>query len=90
MKYFLSVGEASGDIHAAALISAIRETDQEATFAYLGGDLMHEASSTAPIIHYREMAYMGFSEVIRHLPQVLGNLKRAKKAISDFKPDALI
>ena len=90
MKYFLSVGEASGDIHAAALISAIRETDQEATFAYLGGDLMYEASSTAPIIHYREMAYMGFSEVIRHLPQVLGNLKRAKKAISDFKPDALI
>ena len=90
MKYFLSVGEASGDIHAAALISAIRETDQEATFAYLGGDLMHNASGTAPVIHYREMAYMGFSEVIRHLPQVLGNLKHAKKAISDFKPDALI
>lgn len=90
MKYFLSVGEASGDIHAAALISAIRETDQEATFAYLGGDLMHNASDTVPVIHYREMAYMGFSEVIRHLPQVLGNLKRAKKAISDFNPDALI
>lgn len=79
MKYFLSVGEASGDIHAAALISAIRKTDKEATFAYLGGDLMHYASGTTPVIHYREMAYMGFSEVIRHLPQVLCNLKRAKK-----------
>ena len=90
MKYFLSVGEASGDIHAAALISAIRETDCDAKFAYLGGDLMHNASETAPVIHYREMAYMGFSEVIKHLPQVLGNLKRAKKAITDFKPDALI
>ncbi len=90
MKYFLSAGEASGDIHAAALISAIREIDAGARFAYLGGDLMHKASGAAPTIHYREMAYMGFSEVIRHLPQVLGNLKRAKRAVEEFRPDALI
>lgn len=90
MKYFLSVGEASGDIHAAALIDALRETDANAQFAYLGGDLMHKASGTSPIIHYRQMAYMGFSEVLRHLPEVLGNLRHAKEAITTFSPDALI
>ena len=61
MKYFLSVGEASGDIHAAALIDALRQADSAAEFVYLGGDLMHQSSGVAPLIHYREMAYMGFS-----------------------------
>ena len=90
MKYFLSVGEASGDIHAAALIDSLRQTDSAAEFVYLGGDLMHQSSGVAPLIHYREMAYMGFSEVIRHLPQVLGNLSRAKEALQSSRPDALI
>lgn len=90
MKYFLSVGEASGDIHAAALIDALRHTDNAAEFVYLGGDLMHQASGVAPLIHYRQMAYMGFSEVIRHLPQVLGNLRRAKESLEKSRPDALI
>lgn len=90
MKYFLSAGEASGDIHASALISALRDVDANAQFFYLGGDLMQKASGVSPLIHYREMAYMGFSEVLRHLPQVLGNLRRAKDAITQTRPDALI
>lgn len=90
MKYFLSAGEASGDIHASALIAAMKDVDPHAEFVYLGGDLMKEASGVEPIIHYREMAYMGFSEVLRHLPQVLGNLRRAKDAIDQTRPDALI
>lgn len=90
MKYFISVGEASGDIHAAQLIRALRKLDDKAQFIFLGGDLMAAEADTAPLIHYKHMAYMGFSEVLRHLPEVLGNLKRAKQAIADERPDALI
>lgn len=90
MNYFISVGEASGDIHAAQLIQAIRTVDTDAQFTFLGGDLMAAAAGNEPLIHYRRMAYMGFSEVIRHLPDVLGNLKRAKQAIATEHPDALI
>lgn len=90
MNYFLSAGEASGDLHAAQLVAAIKRLDSGAGFSFLGGDLMAEAAGAAPLIHYRDMAYMGFCEVVRHLPQVLGNLRRAKKAISDIRPDAVI
>ena len=90
MKYFISVGEASGDIHAAQLIGALKDADRDAVFTFLGGDLMSAAAGKEPLIHYRDMAYMGFSEVIRHLPEVLGNLKRAKRAIASERPDALI
>lgn len=90
MRYFVSAGEASGDIHAAALIKALREKDPEASFTFLGGDLMAEAASSSPLIHYRDMAFMGFSEVLRNLSKVLGNLGRAKQAISDEHPDAVI
>ena len=90
MRYFISAGEASGDIHAAALIRELRRADHEATFAFLGGDLMAEAAGVAPVIHYREMAFMGFSEVIRHLGKVLGNLSNARRALEDFNADVLI
>lgn len=90
MKYFLSAGEASGDLHAARLIEALEDTDPSAEFAFLGGDLMAAAAGNAPVIHYRDMAFMGFTEVVRHLPQVLSNLSRAKEAISRQRPDALI
>lgn len=90
MRYFISAGEASGDIHAAALIRELRRIDGNATFGFLGGDLMAEAAGIAPLIHYREMAFMGFSEVLRHLGKVLGNLSTAKKAMLNFQPDALI
>ncbi len=90
MKYFLIAGEASGDIHAADLIKAIRRYDPNAEFRFFGGDLMAEAAGTEPLLHYRNMAYMGFSETLRHLRAILGNLRKAKEAVRDFHPDALI
>lgn len=90
MKYFLIAGEASGDLHASALIEQLRAQDPEAEFAFLGGDLMAKASGQQPVIHYSEMAYMGFVEVARHARQVLRNFKRARQAIDAFRPDKLI
>ena len=90
MKYFISAGEPSGDLHASRLVKALKKVDPDAKFAFLGGDLMAAEAGVQPVIHYRDMAFMGFSEVLRHLPQVLSNLKRAKEAIALQKPDALI
>ena len=90
MHYFISAGEASGDIHAAELIKQLRVADSAARFTFLGGDLMSAAAGIAPLIHYRDMAFMGFCEVIRHLDKVLHNLSTAKKAIASQRPDALI
>lgn len=90
MKYFFSAGEASGDLHAAQLIAALRKADPMADFAFLGGDMMAAEAGCGPVIHYNRMAYMGFCEVARHLPEVLGNLRRAKEALAAFRPDALI
>lgn len=90
MKYFLSAGEASGDLHGAALIEAIKNIDSQATFEFLGGDEMARAAGHAPLIHYRDMAFMGFAEVLRHLGKVLGNLKHAKHAVSAMHPDVLV
>lgn len=90
MHYFIIAGEASGDLHAAKLIEALRRRDPEACFSFLGGDLMTAAAGTQPIIHYRDMAFMGFGEVIRHLPQVLGNMRTAKRALLEARPDAFI
>jgi lipid-A-disaccharide synthase len=90
MKYFLSVGEASGDIHAAELIKELQKIDGNAEFVYLGGDLMREATGCEPVVDYRDMAYMGFSEVLRNLDKVFGNLRRAKEALRKSCPDALI
>ena len=90
MHYFLSAGEASGDLHASALIAAIRALDHEARFTFLGGDLMAGAAGTGPLIHYRRMAFMGFSEVLRHLPQVLAHLRTARDSIARERPSCLI
>lgn len=90
MKYFLIAGEASGDIHASQLIKSLRKHDTEAEFAFFGGDLMADAAGIVPIVHYRDMAYMGFVEVIKHLPTIMGFLKTAKRCIDEYHPDALI
>ncbi|MDE5940693.1 MAG: lipid-A-disaccharide synthase [Muribaculaceae bacterium] len=90
MKYFVSAGEASGDLHGASLVREIVRLDSDAEITFLGGDSMALAAGKAPLIHYRDMAFVGFSEVVRHLGKVLGNLKTAKKAIESFRPDALV
>lgn len=90
MKYFFSAGEASGDVHAAAVIRELRKIEPEAEIIFLGGDEMAAAAGHDPLIHYRDMAYMGFIDVARHLPQVLGNLKKAKDMIDTWRPDTLV
>ena len=90
MKYFIIAGEASGDIHGSELIRSLRALDGEAEIRFFGGDKMAEASGTAPIVHYRNMAYMGFIEVLKHLGTILGFLKTAKSIIDDFAPDAVV
>lgn len=90
MKYFISAGEASGDLHGAPLIEALKDGDSQAHVVFLGGDSMARAAGCEPLIHYRDMAFMGFSEVLRHLGKVLGNLKAAKAAVERERPDALV
>lgn len=90
MKYFFSAGEASGDIHAAQVIRELRRLDPSVEVRFLGGDEMAAAAGRQPEIHYRDMAYMGFIDVARHLPQVLGNLSRAKKVLREWRPDRLV
>ncbi|MGM9862270.1 MAG: lipid-A-disaccharide synthase [Muribaculaceae bacterium] len=90
MHYFLIAGEASGDLHAAALITELRRLDDDARFTFLGGDKMAAAAGSPPLVHYRDMAYMGFSEVLRHLGQIRANLRTARRALLDARPDAFI
>ena len=86
----LVAGEASGDLHASRLIKEIKHCDKEADFRFLGGDLMAQATGREPEIHIEKMNVMGFTEVIRTLPTVLSNLKRAKELIKEYQPDVLI
>lgn len=88
-RYFLIAGEASGDLHASNLMREIKALDSNAEFCFLGGDLM-QAQGGKMIKHYREMAFMGFINVIKNAGTVLDNLKECKQAIRDFQPDALI
>ena len=90
MKYFLIAGEASGDIHAAQLISALRKCDPQAEFSFFGGDLMAKAAGSQPIVHYSEMAFMGFIEVLKHIGQIAGFMTRARRQIDEWHPDAVV
>ena len=90
MRYFIIAGEASGDIHGSALIASLKEQDNNAQIEFLGGDLMAQNAGHEPLIHYRDMAFMGFIEVIKHLGSILGFMKKAKDAIASKRPDALI
>ena len=89
MKYYLIVGEASGDLHASNLMKAIKDVDAEAEFRFLGGDLM-SAVGGVRVKHYRELAYMGFIPVLMHLRTILSNMSSCKKDIVEWNPDALI
>lgn len=90
MKYVLIAGEASGDLHASALIKSIRNLDSEAEFRFFGGDLMASAARRAPELHYSNMNVMGFSEVLRRLPQLGRALRMARKLVESWRPDVLI
>lgn len=90
MHYFLIAGEASGDLHASQLMRELVATDPQARFTFLGGDLMAEIAEHGPLIHYRDMAYMGFSEVLRNLGKIRRNMAAARQAVVESKPDALI
>ena len=90
MKYFLIAGEASGDLHASHLIESIKQIDAEAEFRFLGGDLMAAQAGVQPIIHYRDMAYMGFADVVRHLGKILGFLGTARRSIDEWRPGHVI
>ncbi len=89
MTYYIIAGEASGDLHGSNLISQLQQKDSKAVIRCWGGDLMQATGATL-VKHYRELAFMGFIEVIKNLPTILNNLKWCKKDILDFKPDALI
>ena len=89
MKYYIIAGEASGDLHASNLIKEMRKKDEQAKIRAWGGDLM-EAQGAEIIKHYRELAFMGFAEVILNLPTILSNISKCKKDILEYKPDVLI
>lgn len=89
MKYYLIAGEASGDLHGSNLIKAIRQHDPEATFRCWGGDLMQQAGAEL-VKHYKELAFMGFLEVLLNLKTILRNIDFCKKDIEAYSPDALI
>jgi len=89
MRYYIIAGEASGDLHGADLVTAIRQRDPDAEIRAWGGDLM--AAAGADIVkHYRDLAFMGFAEVVRHLGTILDNIRWCKKDIMQYAPDALI
>ena len=90
MKYFIIAGEASGDLHASNLIFALKKLDAQADFEFLGGDLMQKAAKHTPVIHYKRMAFMGFVDVIINIRTILGNFKKAKKAMLKQQPDVVI
>ena len=89
MKYYIIAGEASGDLHGANLMKALYKEDFNADIRFWGGDLMQKVGGTL-VKHYRDLAFMGFVEVLFHLRTILNNIKICKKDISEFKPDVLI
>lgn len=89
MKYYLIVGEASGDLHASNLMKAIKDVDSSAEFRFFGGDLM-SAVGGERVKHYRELAYMGFIPVLMHLRTIFSNMSLCKKDIVQWNPDVLI
>ena len=89
MRYYIISGEASGDLHGSNLIKELKKLDDKAEMRCWGGDLMQTAGGTI-VKHYKELAFMGFAEVIKNLPTILNNIKFCKQDISAYKPDVLI
>ena len=89
MKYYLIVGEASGDLHASNLMRALKERDSGADFRFFGGDLMSAVGGTR-VKHYKELAYMGFIPVLLHLRTIFANMDKCKQDIVAWNPDVVI
>ena len=89
MKYYLIVGEASGDLHASRLMRSLKKVDEFAEFRFFGGDLMAAEGGTR-VKHYKELAYMGFVPVLLHLGTIFSNMKMCKDDVVKWKPDVVI
>lgn len=89
MKYYIISGEASGDLHGSNLMKEIKTNDSKAEFRYWGGDLMKKEGG-ALVKHYKELAFMGFIEVLFNIFQIIKNLKLCKADIISFSPDVII
>mgnify|MGYP001548441181 CR=1 FL=1 len=89
MKYYIIAGEASGDLHGSNLIKELQKLDTDANIRCWGGDKMQATGATL-VKHYKELAFMGFVEVIKNLPAILKNIKFCKTDISSFNPDVII
>jgi lipid-A-disaccharide synthase len=89
MKYYIIAGEASGDLHGSRLISAILKNDAAADIRAWGGDLM-QAEGAKLVKHYRDLAFMGFAEVLFHIKTIFDNLRFCKKDIIHFQPDVVV
>ncbi len=89
MKYYIIAGEASGDLHGSNLIKELRKLDDNASIRCWGGEKMETAGATL-IKHYRDLAFMGFTEVVKNLPTIFRNIAFCKKDILETRPDALI
>ncbi|MFQ3351398.1 MAG: lipid-A-disaccharide synthase [Candidatus Marivariicella framensis] len=89
MKYYIIAGEASGDLHGASLIKAIKSSDKNANIRCWGGDLMKNAGGNL-IKHYKELSFMGFWEVLINILKIFKNLKFCKIDINNFKPDVIV
>ena len=89
MKYFLIVGEKSGDLHASKLMRELKKIDHEAVFTYFGGDAMQEQGGTL-LRHHQDLAFMGFWDVALHFRKIVSYLKQCKEAIQEYQPDLII
>ncbi len=89
MKYYLISGEASGDLHGSNLVKQLYLADPSADIRCWGGDLMQAAGATL-VKHYRDLAFMGFAEVVKNLPTILQNIRFCKADIRSFQPDVLV
>ncbi len=89
MKYYIISGEASGDLHGSNLVKQLYQLDAGANIRCWGGDLMQAAGATL-VKHYRDLAFMGFAEVVKNLPTILQNIRFCKQDILSFQPDTLV
>lgn len=90
MKYYFIAGEASGDLHAANCMKELMKLDADAAFAFTGGDLMEQVSGKKACVHIRQMAFMGFVDVLKNISAIRKNFKTVKQDILAVKPDLLV